>query len=62
MEKSQRLNKFHAGPFDYIQSIIQENYDNLLKQDDTPPHFDVRVRNFLNKRFPVGWIGTKGSV
>lgn len=47
---------------------ILENDDKLLEnvitfqQDDASPHFDIRLRNFLNKRFPICWIRRSGPV
>jgi hypothetical protein len=40
------------------------SYDNteiIWQQDGAPPHYSLRVREFLNNSFPE-WIGRHGSV
>lgn len=35
----------------------------MYQQDGAgAPHYDMRVRNFLNEHFPARWIGRRGAV
>lgn len=34
----------------------------LLQLDGAPPHFALRVRNWLNENFPDRWIGRQGPI
>lgn len=61
--------------FNLLEEIIDpmitdtlEHDNNLLEdqltfqQDGAPPHYDRRVRQFLNERFPGRWIGRRGPI
>ena len=34
----------------------------FFQQDGVPPHYALRVRDYLNKVFPQRWFGRRGSV
>ena len=34
----------------------------IFQQDGAPPHYEVSVRDWLNKKFPGKWIGRRGSI
>ena len=39
------------------------NFDELFfQQDGAPPHYALRVRDYLNEVFPQRWIGGRGSI
>lgn len=44
-----------------INGIVQNVFDPVFQLDGAAPHFDVRVRHFLQEQFPGRWIGRRGS-
>lgn len=53
-------------------ALLEEVFDNIplsvlrtmkyFMQDGCGPHNAVRVQQYLNREFPVGWIGTSGPI
>lgn len=41
---------------------LQLSEEIWFQQDGAPPHFDVRVREYLNTIFPQRWIGRRGYI
>ena len=44
------------------QLQTKPNFDILFQQDGAPPHYALRVRDYLNEVFPQRWFGRRGSV
>ena len=45
------------------QLHTKPNFHELFfKQDGAPPHYALRVRDYLNKVFPQRWFGRRGSI
>ena len=43
--------------------LSQSNFDKLFfQQDGAPPHYALRVRDYLKKVFPQHWFGRRGSI
>jgi hypothetical protein len=42
-------------------SPLYDNTEVIWQQDGAPPHYSLRVREFLNNSFPE-WIGRRGTV
>jgi hypothetical protein len=40
---------------------LYDNTEIIWQQDGAPPHYSLRVREFLNNSFPE-WIGRRGTV
>ena len=34
----------------------------IFQQDGAPAHYETRVRQWLNQKFPGKWIGRRGSI
>ena len=47
-----------------LQSPQLEQYQPqvILQQDGAPPHWGLKVRQFLNDTFPYRWIGRDGPI
>jgi len=46
-----------------IQEIAGRNLENIyFLQDRAPPHYDINVRQYLDKIFPDRWIGRRGHI
>ena len=39
----------------------KESGDSIFQQDGAPPHWSLRVRQFLNIKLPDRWIGRSGQ-
>ena len=37
-------------------------YELFFQQDRAPPHYALRVRDYLNEVFPQRWFGRRGSI
>ena len=45
------------------QLYSKSNFHELFfQQDGEPPHFALRVRDYLNEVFPQRWFGKRGSI
>ena len=45
------------------QLQTKPNFDELFfQQDGVPPHYMLRVRDYLNKVFPQHWFGRRGNI
>ena len=45
------------------QLLIKPNFDELFfHQDGAPPHYALRVRDYLNEVFPQHWFRRRGSI
>jgi len=45
------------------QLQMKPNFDDLFfQQDGAPPHYALRVRDYLNEVFPQRWFGRRGSI
>ena len=43
--------------------LSQSNFDELFfQQNGAPPHYAIRVRDYLKKVFPQHWFGRRGSI
>ena len=43
--------------------LNQSNFDELFfQQDGAPPHYALRIRDYLKKVFPQRWFGRRGSI
>ena len=43
--------------------LNQSNFDELFfQQDGAPPHYALRVRDYLKKAFPQHWFRRRGSI
>ena len=43
--------------------LNQSNFDKVFfQQDGAPPHYALRVRDYLKKVFPQHWFGRRGSI
>ena len=47
---------------DMLENFLIPREDLHYRQDDTPPHFDLQIRDFLDNRFPDRWIGRAGPI
>ncbi|KYN15703.1 hypothetical protein ALC57_11999 [Trachymyrmex cornetzi] len=46
-----------------IRNIARQNFNDIwFQQDGTPPHYSLRVRQYLNEVFPNRWIGRRGYI
>ena len=36
---------------------VNDKEPNVLQHDGSPPHYTIRVREFLNESFPNRWLG-----
>ena len=43
-----------------LKDLFEKEKD-YFQQDGAPPHFNVYVRNFLDRTFNQRWLGRKGS-
>ena len=44
------------------QLQTKPNFDELFfQQDGAPPHYALRIRDYLNEVFPQHWFGRRGS-
>ena len=66
------------GPIFFESSMNQDNYLRMLRtefwprvenqndiyfqQDGAPPHYGIRVREWLNENFEDRWIGRRGQL
>lgn len=39
-----------------------DEYELFYQHDGAPPHYAINVRNWLNHRFPLHWIGRRGTI
>ena len=45
------------------QLQMKSNFDELFfQQDGAPPHYALKVRDYLNEVFPQRWFGRRGSI
>ncbi|KYN17065.1 hypothetical protein ALC57_10664 [Trachymyrmex cornetzi] len=46
-----------------IRNIARQNFNDIwFQQDGVPPHYGLRVRQYLNEVFPKRWIGRRGYI
>lgn len=50
-----------------IRRVAQEDENGIgeklvFQLDGAPPHYYARVREYLDHRFPVRWIGRRGPI
>ena len=47
---------------EYVTPQLEEFQPHVFQQDEAPPHWGIKVREFLDKKFPARWIGRGGPI
>jgi hypothetical protein len=61
-ERDEYLHLLQEAVWPKIQEISDGMDEFWFQQDGAPPHYDLRVWEFLIEKYPNSWIGRYGPV